>query len=191
MMMMMMMMITALTSACGRLQNTRDERYQFDEASNQILQHFKLKEDELSKAIASYRAEAEVCDTFVQFLETRCAFHSSYSEHKDKLVNEELERHEEYFANLAISLLSAYKEELGPSIASIRELVENFKLVEKLNRLDAPASKQEKTDVADPRRRLEEHYQTIETKFLTAFSVLENIKQQLPTEDNEISRIFS
>lgn len=31
-------------------------------------------------------------------------------------------------------------------------------------RLDAPASKQEKLDVADPRRRLEEQYQTLETK---------------------------
>ncbi|XP_073154272.1 uncharacterized protein [Henckelia pumila] len=180
--------ITALTSAHGRLQNTREERYQFDEASNQILQHFKLKEDELSRAIASYRAEAEVCDTFIQFLETSWAFQSSYSEQKDKLVNEELERHEEYFTNLAISLLSAYKEELGPSIVSIRELVENFKLVEKLNWLDAPASQQENTDVANPRRRLEEQYQTIETKFLTIFSVVENIKQQLPTRDNEISR---
>ncbi|XP_075491497.1 uncharacterized protein LOC142529758 isoform X3 [Primulina tabacum] len=171
--------------------NTREERDQFDEASNQILQHFKLKEDELSRAIASYRAEAEVCDTFVQFLETSWAFQSSYAEHKDKLVNEELKTHEEYFANLAISLLSAYKEELGASIPSIRELVENFKLVEKLNsgaRLDAPASIQEKTDVADPRRRLEEQYQTIETKFLTAFSVVENIKQRLPTQDNKISR---
>ncbi|XP_075491495.1 uncharacterized protein LOC142529758 isoform X1 [Primulina tabacum] len=183
--------ITSLTSAHGRLQNTREERDQFDEASNQILQHFKLKEDELSRAIASYRAEAEVCDTFVQFLETSWAFQSSYAEHKDKLVNEELKTHEEYFANLAISLLSAYKEELGASIPSIRELVENFKLVEKLNsgaRLDAPASIQEKTDVADPRRRLEEQYQTIETKFLTAFSVVENIKQRLPTQDNKISR---
>ncbi|KZV35066.1 hypothetical protein F511_04371 [Dorcoceras hygrometricum] len=180
--------INALTSAHGRLQNTREERYQFDEASNEILQHFKLKEDELSRAIASYRAEAEVCDIFVQFLETTWAFQSSYSEQKDKLVNEELERHEEYFANLAMSLLSAYEEELRPSIASIRELVENLKLVEKLNRLDAAAAKQGKIDVIDPRRRLQEQYQIIETKFQTAFSVVENIKQQLPTNDNVISR---
>ncbi|KZV24537.1 hypothetical protein F511_41070 [Dorcoceras hygrometricum] len=56
--------INALTSAHGRLQNTGEERYQFDEASNHILQHFKLKENKLSRAIASYRAATVTTPAF-------------------------------------------------------------------------------------------------------------------------------
>ncbi|KAI3474478.1 hypothetical protein Pfo_029339, partial [Paulownia fortunei] len=76
---------TALTSARARLHNAREERDQFDEASNEIIQHFKLKDDELSKSIASYRAEAEVCNTFVNFLESTWNFQSSYTKQKEKL----------------------------------------------------------------------------------------------------------
>ncbi|KZV25138.1 myosin-9 [Dorcoceras hygrometricum] len=45
-------------------ENIGEERYQFDEASNQILQHFKLKENKLSRAIASYRAATVTTPAF-------------------------------------------------------------------------------------------------------------------------------
>ncbi|KAL2481488.1 hypothetical protein Adt_34454 [Abeliophyllum distichum] len=173
---------TSLTSAHARLHNAREERDQFDEASNQILQHFKLKEDELSKAINSYRAEAEVCNTFVNYLEHTWGFQSSYTEQKEKLVNEELVEHEEYFMNLALSLLSAYKEELGPSISTTRERVENLK------RLGTTAFMNEEKTELNSRRSLEEQYQAMETKFLTTFSVVESIEEHFCTEDDKVSR---
>ncbi|KAI3474048.1 hypothetical protein Pfo_028836 [Paulownia fortunei] len=161
---------TALTSARARLHNAREERDQFDEASNEIIQHFKLKDDELSKSIASYRAEAEVCNTFVNFLESTWNFQSSYTKQKEKLVNDELESHEECFVNWAISILAALKEELGPSISSIRELVENLK------RLDGIPTTE---DAVNSRKTLEEQYQTTATKLITTFSVVESIKKTI------------
>ncbi|CAK9147209.1 unnamed protein product [Ilex paraguariensis] len=118
---------TSLASAHARLHIAREERDQFDEASNQLLLHLKIKEDELSRSIASYRAEADVCNSFINFLEGTWVFHASYTEQKEKQVNDELERYEDYFVSLAVRLLSAYKDELGPSITSIRKLVENLK----------------------------------------------------------------
>ncbi|KAL3825960.1 hypothetical protein ACJIZ3_021989 [Penstemon smallii] len=173
---------TSLTSAHARLHNTREERDQFDVASNQIIQHLKSKDDELSKSIASYRAEAEVCNTFVNFLENTWIFQSSYAEQHDKLVNDELERHEEFFVNLATSLLEAYKEELGPSVSSIRELVANLK------RLDGTSATEGKNEEVHSRRSLEEQYQTSGTNFLTTFSVVESIKKQFYTQQEKYSR---
>ncbi|PIN03879.1 hypothetical protein CDL12_23597 [Handroanthus impetiginosus] len=172
----------ALTSACARLQNAREERDQFDEASNEIIQHFKLKDDELSKSIASYRAEAQVCNTFINFLESTWNFQSSYVKHKEKLINDELERHEEYFVNLAISILSAFKAELGPSISSLWELVENLK------RLDGIPTTEEKDDAVNSRKTLEEQYQTTATKLTTAFNVVESIRNQFYIEKDKDSR---
>ncbi|CAI9760725.1 unnamed protein product [Fraxinus pennsylvanica] len=173
---------TTLSSAHARLHNAREERDQFDEASNQILQHFKLKEDELSRSINSYRAEADVCNSFVNFLEHTWSFQSSHTEQKERLINEELEKHEEYFINLAISLLSTYKEELGPSISATRELVENLK------RLGTTAFMKEERIELNSRRSLEEQYQAMETKFLTTFSVVESIEKQFCMEDDNVSR---
>ncbi|KAG8376473.1 hypothetical protein BUALT_Bualt09G0067200 [Buddleja alternifolia] len=172
----------ALTSTHARLHNAREERDQFDEASNEIIQHFKLKEDELSKSIATYRAEAEVCNTFVNFLENTWIFQCSYAAQRDKLVDDELESNEEYFGDLAITLLASYKEEFGPLISSIRELVENMK------RLDGTASTKEKFDAVTSRRSLEEQYKTLETKLITTFSVAESIKEQFDTHQNKDSR---
>ncbi|CAI9098141.1 OLC1v1034733C1 [Oldenlandia corymbosa var. corymbosa] len=116
----------SLTSIHARLHNAREEREQFDEASSQILQHFKAKEDELSRSIASYRTEADVCNAFIVFLESSYKFQSAYTEQKQKQDNDELERYEEYFVNLAVRILSSYKDELGPHLSHVRELVENL-----------------------------------------------------------------
>ncbi|PHT72004.1 hypothetical protein T459_22789 [Capsicum annuum] len=76
----------ALVAANGRLHNAREEREQFDEANNQILEHFKVKEDELSRSMTLYRAEADVCDAFVNFLEDSWTFESSYIKQKQNQV---------------------------------------------------------------------------------------------------------
>ncbi|XP_047335392.1 uncharacterized protein LOC124938915 [Impatiens glandulifera] len=72
--------------ACARLRNAREEKLQFDEASNQIVKHFETKADEVSKSITCYRTEADVCIAFINFLEETWGFQASYIEHKKKQV---------------------------------------------------------------------------------------------------------
>ncbi|KAF6166467.1 hypothetical protein GIB67_038204 [Kingdonia uniflora] len=73
----------SLTSARARLHNTKEEREQFDEASHQIDLHLKTKEDELSRSIASCRAESDVVNTWINFLEDTWILQSSYIEQTD------------------------------------------------------------------------------------------------------------
>ncbi|XP_015087434.1 myosin-9-like isoform X1 [Solanum pennellii] len=170
----------SLVSANARLYNAREERDQFDEANNQILQHFKVKEDELSKSMILYRAEADVCDAFISFLEDSWTFESSHIKQKQKQVNDELDKCEDYLVNLAIHVLSMYKDELGPSIANLRQLGENLKRPEIINN--------EKIETVEVKRRLEEEYMDAEAKLVTVFSVVDGIKRQFYGQDGTISR---
>ncbi|KAL7248247.1 hypothetical protein ACSBR2_003039 [Camellia fascicularis] len=177
---------TSLASARARLHNAREEREQFDEASNQILEHFKTKEDELSRSIACYKEEADVCNAFVNFLEDTYVFQSKHTEQKEKLINDELARHGDYFVNLAICLLSAYKEGLRPSITTFRKLVENLNSI---GRSDLVACKDDENSHAiNPRKNLEEDYLDFETKFISTFSVVESIKKQFSSQNEAIFR---
>ncbi|XP_060201812.1 uncharacterized protein LOC132630239 [Lycium barbarum] len=170
----------ALVSANARLHNAREEREQFDEANNQILQHFKVKEDELSRSMTLYRAEADVCDAFISFLEDSWTFESSYIKQKQKQVNDELDNCEDYLVNLAIHVLSMYKDGLGPSISNLKELAENLKRSEIMNN--------EKAESIEEKRRLEEEYLNAEAKLVTVFSVVDGIKRQFYGQDGAISR---
>nr|XP_016441485.1 PREDICTED: uncharacterized protein LOC107767086 isoform X1 [Nicotiana tabacum] len=170
----------ALVSANARLHNAREEREQFDEANNQILQHFKVKEDELSRSMTLYRAEADVCDAFISFLEDSWTFESSHIQQKQKQVNDELDKCEDYLVNLSILVLSMYKDELGPSISNIRELAENLKRSENTNN--------EKMETVEVNRRLEEEYLNAEAKLVTVFSVVDGIKRQFHGQEGVISR---
>ncbi|KAH6825733.1 hypothetical protein C2S53_018488 [Perilla frutescens var. hirtella] len=165
--------MTALTSAHSRLHNVKEERDQFEEASNKIIQHFSVRDEELSKSIASYRAEAKVCNTFINFLQSTWAFQSTCAIKNEKLLNDELERHGEYFVNWATSILEAVKNELGNSLSSFRELVEKLKSTEEKN---------------DARKKLEKQYQTVESKMKITFSLVENIKTQFTIQQNKDPR---
>ncbi|RYQ93275.1 hypothetical protein Ahy_B09g099542 isoform C [Arachis hypogaea] len=100
---------TSLASAQARLWNVREERDQFEEANNQIVEHLKTKEDELTKSIRSCNVEADVIKTWVNFLEDTWVLQRSNAEIYEKQVNDELESHEDYFVNLVIQLLAGYK----------------------------------------------------------------------------------
>ncbi|XP_021910225.1 uncharacterized protein LOC110824027 [Carica papaya] len=106
----------------------------------------------------------------------------SYRETKDKQVNDDLEKHEEYFLNLAISLLSAYKKALGPSISRIGKFVENLKNLSAGSEVGSNADIKE-TEVLNPRKNLEEEYLDYETKIITTFSVVDNMKEQFYVQD--------
>ncbi|XP_022765248.1 myosin-11-like [Durio zibethinus] len=177
----------SLAAANARLRNVTEERYQFDEANNQIVAHLKTKEEELSKSISACRVEAEVLHTWINFLEDTWLLQSSYADTKNKQVNEELEQHEDYFVNLAITLLSAYKKELGPSIDRIGKFVENLKkLSERSEMASSPSN--EYINELNPRKHLEEEYLDYEAKIITTFSVVDNMKEQFYAKHGAISR---
>ncbi|XP_057972268.1 uncharacterized protein LOC131160514 isoform X2 [Malania oleifera] len=169
-----------LAAALARLNNAKEEREQFDEASNQIVAHLKTREDELSRSIASYRAEADVVNTWISFLEDTWVLQSSYTEQKEKQVNDEWERYQEYLINLTICRLSAYKVELQPSFARVRKLVDNLNSTEGMD--------VEHSSTVNPRKNLEEEYLDFEAKFITTFSVVDSIKRQFYVQSENIFR---
>ncbi|KAL1549482.1 paramyosin-like isoform X1 [Salvia divinorum] len=162
----------ALSSAHFRLQNAKEERDQFDDASNQVMEHYNVRDDELAICIATYRAEAKVCNTFINFLESTSAFKSACLVKKKKRINDELVRHEEYFINWATGILEAFKDEMGPCLSSF------YEIVDKMKTLDEVTSTEGKNDSISSRKNLQKRYQTMETKMKLTFSVVERIKTQ-------------
>ncbi|KAM1639545.1 hypothetical protein EV1_009627 [Malus domestica] len=177
--------IITLNAVRARLHNAREEREQFDEASNQILVHIKAKEDELSRSVDSCKAEVDVVNTWISFLEDTWVLQSSYTHQKDKQVNGELERYGDYFVNLVIQLLSTYKETLGSSIPRIRTLVEclNSSKGASITGIDDGSSKE-----SNPRKNLEEDYVDMEAKFLITLSVVDTMKKQFYVQTEGIFR---
>ncbi|CAI0545321.1 unnamed protein product, partial [Linum tenue] len=98
-------------------------------------------EDELTGSIAACKVESDVLGT------------------------DELEKHEEYFTNLAVNLLSDYKKELEPSIGRIGTYVENLKKLSPGSEVAASADNQD-SQVISPRRHLEEEYMDYEAKLV-------------------------
>ncbi|TKY50625.1 hypothetical protein E2542_SST22129 [Spatholobus suberectus] len=178
---------TALAAAQARLWNVREERDQFEEANNQMVEHLKTKEDELSKSISSCKVEADVIKTWINFLEDTWVLQQSNTEINEKQINDELERHEDYFVNLAIQLLTAYQKELEPCINHIGTFVVNLKnLSQRLEKTSSADT--EDSEVLSPRRNLEEEYLTYEAKIITTFSVVDNMKRQFYAQQGKISR---
>ncbi|KAM6582604.1 hypothetical protein CsatB_009606 [Cannabis sativa] len=176
----------SLAAANARLRNAREERDQFEEANDQIVAHLKTKEDELSKSVASCRIEADVLSTWLNFLEDTWVLQRSYAEMKEKEVNDELEKHEDYFVNLVIHLLSAYKKELEPSISRISKFVENLNKLSDGSQTASAAD--EDSQLLNPRKNLEEEYLEYEAKIITTFSVVDNMREQFYAQQDKISR---
>ncbi|GMP22850.1 hypothetical protein CsSME_00000678 [Camellia sinensis var. sinensis] len=176
----------SLAAVQSRLHNAREERDQFYEANNQIVAHLKTKEDELSRSISSSRVEADVLKTWINFLEDTWVLQHSYTETKEKQVNDELERHESYYVNLVINLLSTYEKGLKPSIDRIGKFVENLKSLEGSGMASGVAGEDSKE--LNPRKNLEEEYLDYEEKIITTFSIVDNMKEQFYAQQGKISR---
>ncbi|XP_026661982.2 myosin-9 isoform X2 [Phoenix dactylifera] len=177
----------SLSAAVARLNKTREERDQFDEASNQIVVHLKAKEDELSRSVASCKVESDIVHTWINFLEDTWRLQSFYAELKEKQTNDELEKYGNCFLKLIKYHLSACKEELRPSINRIRTFVDNLKRFnespEMTESIDSDISKE-----SNPRKFLEEEYLEVETKIIAAFSVVDHMKELLYAEQGNTSR---
>ncbi|XP_077213401.1 uncharacterized protein LOC143848362 [Tasmannia lanceolata] len=174
----------SLTAALARLHNAREEKEQFNAASNQIVAHLKTKEEELSRSVASCKVEANVVHTWINFLEDTWVLQSSYTEHKEKQINDELEEYGNYFAKLVIHHLSAYKEELGPSINSIKKLVDNLKNFSERSEMESTLH----SEISNQQKNLEEEYLEWEAKIVTTFRVVDRMKQQFYDQHGSISR---
>ncbi|XP_030493039.1 uncharacterized protein LOC115709144 [Cannabis sativa] len=177
---------TSLAGAHMRLHNLREERDQFDEASNEILVHLKTKDDELSKSIASYREEADIVDTWIKFLDETWVLQTSYTDQKEKQVMVELEKCGDRFVSLVMHLLSIYKEMLGSLITRIKEIVESLSINQESKLSSGEDDKSQKS--LNPNKDLEEQYVNIEAKFLTTSSVVETIKRQFYVQTEGIFR---
>lgn len=174
----------SLASAKARLKNAREERDQFDNASNDILVHLKSKEDEIAKSITSCRVEADVVNAWVNFLEDTWVVQTTHIEQKEKQVSGDLEKYGQYFLYLVTDLLTSYKEHLGPSIPRIRELVTKLSS----NEGSEGKSRDENSKDTISRKNLEEQFKDLETKFVVTFSVVDAMKNQFYSENAGIQR---
>lgn len=174
----------SLAAANARLHNVREERDQFYDANDQIVAHLKTKEDELLKSINSCKVEADVLSAWINFLEDTWSLQCSYMDIKNKLENDELERHEDYFLKLVIELLSAYERELKPNIDRIGKYVENLRSFGK----GSVMVEHDDSNTLNPRKNLEEEYLDYEAKIITTFSVVDNMKEQFYSHQEKFSR---
>ncbi|KAG2239579.1 hypothetical protein Bca52824_091639 [Brassica carinata] len=166
----------SLAAAQSRFRNATEERDQFGEANDQIIAHLKTKEDDLSKSIVSCKKESEVIKTWISFLEDAWLLQCSYTEKKDKQTLDELEKHEDYFSDVAFNILSTYKKEVAPLISRIENYVENLKNLGPGSEMPPNADEGE-NQVSSPRKSLEQEYLDYETKIITTFSIVDNMKE--------------
>lgn len=175
----------SLSAAMSRLNKTREERDQFDEASNQIVVHLKTKEEELSRSVASCKVESNIVHTWINFLEDTWVLQSKYTELKEQQTKDELENCGICFVKLTKYHLSAFREELGPSISRIRTFVENLKTFSGRSEM-MPDVDREIPKESNPKRLLEEEYLSAETKIMTTFSVVDYMKELFYAEQGNI-----
>ncbi|KAJ0258882.1 Centrosomal protein of 135 kDa-like protein [Hirschfeldia incana] len=177
---------TSITSVRARLRNAREEREQFDNASNEILLHLKSKEDELTRSICSCRVEADVVNKWIKFLEDTWTIQSKFDQQKEMQVSGEMERYGDHFIDLIVQLLSFYKEQLDPYIPKIRSVIENLepsKGLEAEKKIDDKDAKP-----IDSRKQLEKEYLDLEAKFVTTLSVVDAMKKPFYSQTEGISR---
>ncbi|XP_038882623.1 uncharacterized protein LOC120073830 isoform X2 [Benincasa hispida] len=167
---------TLLSAARMRLHNAREEREHFDEASNQILVHLKTKEDELFKSVASYKVEASAVNACKNFLEHMWNLQISLRQLKEEHVDGELEKYGDYFVKLVINLLSSYKGKLEPSLSCIKKLEENLSSMKESD--VSPDIDDRSLDVHKQRRKLEEEYLDMESKFVSTLSTVDTVRMQ-------------
>ncbi|CAD6203152.1 unnamed protein product [Miscanthus lutarioriparius] len=166
---------TQLKVATVKLKKTREERDQFDEASNQIVLHLKTKEDELSRSIASCKVEASTVSAWISFLKDTWKLQSLFEELREKQANEELDRCGLCFAKLMKYHVSACMEELSTSIDCIKTFVDNLKIFGDRS-VSAEDGANGPSKQSDPCKYLEEEYLQTEKKVVAAFSLVDSIR---------------
>ncbi|KAL6907463.1 hypothetical protein ACP4OV_002502 [Aristida adscensionis] len=189
---------TKLNAAKVKLKKTREERDQFDEASNQIVLHLKAKEEELSRSIASCKVEASTVRAWVTFLEDTWKLQSLHEELKEKQARGELDRCGDSFVKLVKHHVSACMEELSTSVESIHTFVDNLKIFSGRS-ISAEDGDNDSSKQSNPRKYLEEQYQETEKKVVAAFSLVDSIRALFSSnlesnkrrDDPEVKNLFA
>ncbi|KAL0915041.1 hypothetical protein M5K25_015438 [Dendrobium thyrsiflorum] len=179
----------SLKAALLRLHKHREERNYFDEANSQIILHLKAKEDELSRSVASYKLEAHIVRAWIDFLEDTWHLQSSYSGQKEKQTNHELEKYGTFLVKLIKHHLLACKNELGVSVNLMKALVDNLKNFNE--REDEASSAFTKVLLeSNSRKVLEQEYLHVERKIITAFIVVDHMKELFYAGQDGVSRRY-
>ncbi|KMZ64655.1 hypothetical protein ZOSMA_356G00150 [Zostera marina] len=165
----------SLSAANSRLKKSMEEREQFDEASNRMVKHFIAKENDLSRSMVSCKVESDVVRTWINFLEDTRLLQSTYSEQTEKQTNDDLEKYGNSFVKLVSHHLLPCKEVLTVSISRIRNIVENMR--ELSGRSEITASTDALPTESNPHLYIEEEYLKVETKIITTFSLVGNMKK--------------
>lgn len=174
----------SINSAQQRLRKHVEERNHFDDASNQIILHLKLKENELSRSIVSFQVEYDIVKAWIKFLEETWDFQSSYMELKERTTSAELEKYGNCILKLIKHHLVACKVELEPSISRIRSLVDNLQRVRERPEMTV-GTDNEVSGNPNFYKSLEEEYVECEGKIVTAFSVVDHMKELFYTAQSE------
>uniref|UniRef100_A0A0E0CYW6 Uncharacterized protein n=1 Tax=Oryza meridionalis TaxID=40149 RepID=A0A0E0CYW6_9ORYZ len=185
-------------SVTEKLKKTREERDQFDEASNQIVLHLKAKEEELSRSIASCKVESSTVGAWIVFLEDTWKLQSLYEELRKKQANDELDKCATCFAKLINHHLYARVEELSTCIDSIKTFVDNLKIFDNRS-VSAEDGNNGSSKQSNPRKYLEEEYLEAEKKVVAAFSLVDNIRAiylsnqdyQARRDDPDVKKLFA
>ncbi|TVU47494.1 hypothetical protein EJB05_07097 [Eragrostis curvula] len=178
---------TKLNAVTVKLKKTREERDQFDEASNQIVLHLKTKEDELSRSVGSCKVEASTVSAWINFLEDTWKLQSSNEELKEKQANDELDRCGVCFAKLIKHHVSACMEDLSTSIDHIKTCVDNLKIFNERS-ISAEDGDNGSSKQSNPRKYLEQEYLETEKKVVAAFSLADSVRALFCSDDEGKAR---
>ncbi|CAL0299552.1 unnamed protein product [Lupinus luteus] len=175
------MVNTLLASAQMRLRHAKEEREQFDEASNEIIAHLKTKEDELVRAITSYTMEGSIVGTWIHFLESTWVLQTSHTKKKEEQVNMVVPKKPDSLENRKSVREYQFAEKLSLSVIQIRKLVENISSSQRLGISEA-------SNIVNPRNTFEEEYLDIESKFLTTLNIVDTLNKQFHIRKEGIFR---
>ncbi|KAI4994008.1 hypothetical protein ZWY2020_008321 [Hordeum vulgare] len=189
---------TKLSATVVKLKKTREERDQFDEASNQIVLHLKAKEDELSRSVASSKVEASTVRAWIDFLEDTWKLQSLYEEIKEKQANDELDRCGVCLVNLIKHHVSACVDELSTSVDCIKTFVDNLRIFSDRS-VSTDDGGNGLSKQSNPRKYLEEEYLETEKKVVAAFSLADKIRalafsnpeRKTRLDDPEVKNLFA
>ncbi|XP_074305677.1 uncharacterized protein LOC141640896 [Silene latifolia] len=165
----------SLDMAITRLDNAKEERSQFHEANNTIIQHLQMKEKELSTYITSCKTEAGVIVAWNKFIEHAWDVQYSLFKKNKKQVINELKKYGKLHVEMILHTLKTYENVFRNMVGQFKVLARRLKLSEESDEtfhLD-----DDNFVLAITRKTLEEEYLQFESQLINAFAFIESIQE--------------